>query len=350
MLKKIFITGVFLAQFSMLHAAPVLTVTANTGFGASADALLKSSLESEINKQFQVLTVTDFLKAMSNAQAVTNKGQGVSYATEHTLFVAGGSLGAGLNTTSGFDFKTSGGLPPIGFGAQASAMLGISLASFPLPELGPIDPKRLTIFINYMGFEFNDVVDSLEIKTSTFGLHAQYKLLDGINFAGLGFFNWGGVLLTTGLDVSSNTLTYKIGQKINVQSSGQTYTWTPNSSSTLILDASAFSIPIEASTSVRVLYLLSVFGGIGIDLNMGESSMKANLNGPITDSGNVQRGSASLTMDESKGPSFGDVRFFTGFQVNLVPLKNTNILSLYAQVNTSVSGNYGLHAGARIAW
>lgn len=328
-----------------IFSASNLTVTTGTGISAADTALTD-----EINKQFQVPSMATFLGQMANAQHITNKGQGVSYASDHSLFVVGGSLGAGLNTTSGFSFSSSGGLPPLGIGVQGSIMAGVSLARFPLPAIGPIDLKKFTVFVNYFGYSNDSLVDSLTIKTSTFGMHFQYKFIDGKNIGGIGLLNWGGVAFTTGFDVSSNTMTYKVGQKITANSSGVTYTWTPNSASNLQLETSAFTIPLEVSTSIRTLYVLSFFGGMGVDVNFGKSAISANMTGPVTNSATANVGSGTLTISEDKGPSFGALRFFVGPQLNLVPLKNTNLLSLYAQANYSTGGNYGLHAGVRIAW
>jgi len=321
-------------------------LSVNTGFGTTADA----ALQAEIDKQFQVPSMGTFLGQMSNAQAITNKGQGVSYASDHSLFVVGGGLGAGLNTTSGFSFSSSGGLPPIGIGVQGSIMAGLSLSKFPLPAIGPVDLKKITVFVNFFSYSNDSLVDSLTIKTNTFGIHFQYKFMEGKNIGGLGVLNWGGLAFTTGFDVSSNAMTYKVGQKISASSSGVTYTWTPASSSSLTLDASSFSIPLEVSTSIRLLYALSFFAGTGIDLNFGKSTVSANMTGPVTNSFNATQGSATLTLGEETGPSFGALRFFFGPQINIVPLKNTNLLSIYAQGNVSTGGNYGAHAGIRIAW
>lgn len=342
---KNLIKALLLTAFIPTLAYSTSSLVVNTG-----NATVDAELQAEINKQFQVPNMTDFLKSMSNAQSVANKGQGVSYATEQSLFVVGGNIGAGLNTTSGFDFKSSGGLPPIGLGAQGSIMAGISLAKFPVPTIGPIDLKRLTLFVNFFSYSNDSLVDSLTIKMNTFGMHAQYKVIEGKNLGGIGILNWGGVAFTTGFDTSANTMTYKVGQKISATSSGVTYNWIPNAGSALTLDASAFTIPLEVSTSVRVLYILSLFGGAGVDLNFGKSSIAANLSGPVSTSTGIAAGSASLTISEDKGPSFGALRFFAGPQLNLVPLKNTNLLSLYAQGNYSTGGNYGVHAGLRIAW
>jgi hypothetical protein len=342
--KKIFAIALICLAPTYIFATSSLSVT--TGLGSSAD----TALQDEINKQFQVPNMTDFLKSMSNAQSIANKGQGVSYATDHSLFVLGVNAGAGLNTTSGFTFNSTGGLPAIGLGAQGSIVLGVSLSKLPVPAFGPIDLKRLKVFANFFTYTNDSLVDSLTIKMNTFGLHLQYLVIDGKNIGGLGLLNWGGVAFTTGFDTSSNTMTYKVGQKITATSSGTTFTWTPNSSSALMLDANSFTIPLEVSTSIRLAYILSLFGGVGVDLNFGKSTVSANMTGPITNSTNATTGSATLAIAEEKGPTFGDVRFFLGPQINLVPLKNTNLLSLYAQGNISTGGNYGAHLGLRIAW
>lgn len=325
-----------------IFAGYTLEVTGQAG-------TIKADIEAEIKNKFQADKLTDLMGQMSNAQAITNKGQGVSYATDHSLFVIGSAGGVGINTTSGFNFSSNGGIPPVGVGIQGSIMVGLSLSRFPVPQIGPIDLKKLTIFANFYGYSNDSLISGLAIKTSAFGLHAQYKFIDGKNIGGIGVLNWGGVAFTSGFDVSSNTYTYKVGQKISVPSGGLTYDWTTNSTSSLSLESSSFSIPLEVSTNVRLVYILSLFAGAGIDLNFGKSTIAANLDGPLTVNG-VAAGNAKLTASEEKGPSFGTLRFFAGPQINIVPLKTTNVVSIYAQGNYSIGGNYGVHAGIRIAW
>lgn len=339
---KIIVFGLSIAP-TYVYSAYTLTVT---GIAGTA----KADMEAEINKRFQLNKLSDYMQQMSNAQTISHKGQGVSYATEHSLFVVGGSFGGGFNTTSGFDFDPKGGVPPIGVGIQASGMVGLSLSRFPLPQIGPIDLKKLTLFVNYFSYSNDSLFNGLGLKTNTFGIHAQYKLIDGKNIGGIGVLNWGGLLITSGLDVSNNTISYKGNQGVGINSGGQTYTWVSASTSTLSIESSSFSIPIEVSTNVRLLYVLSFFVGTGFDVNFGNSKMAANITGPITDVLGATVGNATLVASDEKGPSFGTWRFFAGPQLNLVPLKNTNLLSIYAQGNYSIGGNYGAHAGIRIAW
>lgn len=326
-----------------VHSAYTLTVTGLAG-------TVKADMEAEINKRFQLNKLSDYMQQMSNAQTISHKGQGVSYATEHSLFVVGASFGGGFNTTSGFDFETKGGVPPIGVAIQGSGMIGLSLSKFPLPQVGPIDLKKFTLFVNYLSYSNDSLLSGLTLKTNTFGIHAQYKLIDGKNIGGIGVLNWGGVAVTSGFNTSNNTISYKGNQAIGINSGGQSYNWVSASSSTLSIESNSFSIPIEVSTNVRLLYVLSIFVGTGFDLNFGSSKMTANITGPITDTLGSTVGNATLAANEEKGPSAGTWRFFAGPQLNLVPLKNTNVLSIYAQGNYSIGGNYGAHAGLRIAW
>ncbi|MCX7633160.1 MAG: hypothetical protein N2Z22_07505 [Turneriella sp.] len=329
-----------------MSTAASAQLTVNTGMGAAAD----EALQNTINSNFQVPNMTDFLARMANAQAIAHKGQGVSYATDHSLLVVGASGGVGLNSDSNFDFEAKGGLPKIGVGVQAAGMVGWSLASVPIPALGFLDPKRLTVFVSFMTYSNNSLIESLEVKTNSVGLHAQYKLIKGINVGKIGILNWGGIAFTTGINTSSNSLTFKVGQKIDTNLGAVTYTWTPDNNSKLTLEANSYSIPLELSTSVRLLYILSLFGGAGVDLNFGNATISANLNGPVTNSANSTTGSASLNLSQTANPSPVHLRFFAGTQFNLVPLRNTNLLSFYIQGNFALGGNYGVHAGVRAAW
>ncbi|MCS6971970.1 MAG: hypothetical protein NZL89_03010, partial [Leptospiraceae bacterium] len=69
----------------LLSTAASAQLTVNTGMGAAAD----EALQNTINSNFQVPNMTDFLARMANAQAIAHKGQGVSYATDHSLLVVG---------------------------------------------------------------------------------------------------------------------------------------------------------------------------------------------------------------------------------------------------------------------
>jgi hypothetical protein len=355
--SKKFQKSLFLVLWLLPWAVWAGPVTVNVTNGTLQSWGADKELENKINSEFKVPDMSNFLKAMSNAQAIANKGQGVSYATEHSLFVLGGSAGLGASGSLSDATKSSGGLPQVGMGVVASGMVGFSFAQMPVPQLGFIDLKRLTLFANYFSYSNDSLVDSLTIKTSSFGLHLQYKLVEGKRLP-LGLFSWGGLALTTGFESSNNTLNYKIGTSIStdvsVSGSNHQLTWTPDASSALSLESSAFTIPIEISTSVRLLYVLSLFGGLGVDINTGKTSIKANMTGTISSSGpfvnNSNVGNAALNITEEQGPNVGQLRFFVGPQLNLVPLKNTNLLSVYAQFNASTGGNYGAHAGARIAW
>jgi hypothetical protein len=111
-------------------------------------------------------------------------------------------------------------------------------------------------------------------------------------------------------------------------------------------------IPLEASTSVRLLYILSLIGGAGVDFMFSSSALAASVTGPVsaTASGITSTvGSATVTGSESgKGNTVG-LRGFAGVAINLVPLKSTNLLSLIVLANAGTAG-YGVKVGVQGGW
>lgn len=179
-----------------------------TGVASSTDV---SGITSEINNQYQSSAqsqVVDFLNAMAAAQAMVNAGMGQDYSSNKSLFVIGGGANLGFNpgNNSLSNLKealdNAKGLPALGLGAQIGGFVGISLGAFPVPTLGPIDLKRMTVFINYSGYNL-DQVKPYTIKTSSFGIHAQYNAIQPVSKA-FGILNWGGLNFGTGFDVSNN--------------------------------------------------------------------------------------------------------------------------------------------------
>lgn len=341
---------------------------ANCGGGVSAsdcNNIMQQAFQ-RAQGDFQLNGLKDYLKYMSSAQSVTTKGHGVDYTTNPSLFVVGVSGGAGVDlggrtfTEAKDSLNSSGSIPKVGYAYQFSVMAGLNLAALKgLPELGPIDLKRLTIFGHGGGFDFSSVVgrDGLTLKSAQFGFHGKYKLIlpKSISF---GLLNWGGLDFVSGFTYASNSLKYQ--SSFDPQSTGVGTVSDPKINITpagsIGLSNTAIAIPFEIATSVRLLYILSLFGGVGIDLNFGRStidmavgstSITSTVGGTTT---TLSDASLKITASESSGGRFGDARFFGGTAINLVPLKSTNMLSLIVQGNVTVSGNYGVMLGVRAGW
>jgi len=323
-------------------SAAVTTVITATGVDTS-------SLQSEVTKQFQTTGAAGFVNAMAAAQAVASNGMGVDYSSNKSIFVVGGGANAGLNVGNnsisdlGNAFKSTAGLPSVGAAVQIGGFVGMSLSKFPMPTIGPIDLKKLTVFLNFGGYTF-DQVSPYSIKTSAFGLHAQYKLIEPKSLA-LGFLNWGGVDVGTGFDIVSNK--YSASAGFSEITSGS-LKWKPTG--TLTIDNSAFVIPIEASTSVRLLYVFSLIGGAGVDIMSSSSTLDISLNGPVSlASTGTTAGTATVSGNEKGSGSAIGVRGFGGLAFNIVPLKNTNVLSVFV-IGTAGSVGYGVKAGIQGAF
>jgi hypothetical protein len=348
-----------------------LTLTyndANCGLGVSAsdcNTMMQNAFNNS-SQQFQLGVLKDYLKYMSSAQSLTTKGHGVDYTTNPSLLVVGATGGAGVDiggkslSEAEASIKTSGSIPAVGSAFQFSIMAGLNLGYLKtLPEFGPIDLKRLTVYVHAGGFNFSSLLaqDGLTVKSSQFGFHGKYKLIQPKS-VGFGTLNWGGLDFISGFTVASNTLDYQ--KTFDQQSSGSGTAASPKISITpagaITVTNTAIAIPFEIATSVRLLYILSLFGGAGIDLNFGKSTVDMNL-ASTSISSTVNGNTAALndanmkvSASESSAGRFGDVRFFAGTAVNFIPLKNTNVLSWIVQGNISTGGGYGVLTGVRAGW
>ncbi|MBF0208830.1 MAG: hypothetical protein HQK53_18355 [Oligoflexia bacterium] len=322
------------------------------------------TLENDVNTKLPDTSGSDsYLRGMSDAGVIALKGLGVDYASDPDVFVVGVGAGAGVDVgNNSFSDLISGKVNANhfrGFGAQLSLMGGINLGIFPLPTMGIFDPKKLSLFMNVWKMSIPKLGSNLTGKLSNFGMHAQYKILGGMSFPF--FFRWGGIDITTGLDVASMDLTYI--QDLN-KSTQQTITVTsiPGLSTNPQLTAtyagqvkagakvSEWTVPIEVSSNVQLLYFLTFFGGLGMDLNGGKSTANANVGGNVTagdSTGYINGINATTTLDlgrEGK-PRSMNARWFAGTQLNFWLVK------LYAQINHGIGQNtWGANLGLRVAY
>lgn len=331
---------------------------------ADCNSLMQSAFNSNTN-QFQLNGLKDYLKYMSSAQAMSTKGQGVDYTTNPSVFVFGATIGAAVDiggqtlAAARESLTKSGSIPAVGGAYQFSVMGGVNLGVFKmLPAFGPIDLKKLSVYVHGGGFNFSDIIkqDGVTAKSSQFGFHAKYKIIDPKSL-GFGLLNWGGLDFLTGLTFASNSLTYQ--KSFDEQSTGSGTVTDPQikikPAGTIGITNNAIAVPFEVSTSVRLLYILSLFGGAGIDLNFGKTTVdmavsSSSITSTVGGVTNTVSGNLRISAAESSAGRFGDVRFFTGFALNLVPLKNTNVLSLVGQANISTGGGYGVIVGVRAGW
>jgi len=89
------------------------------------------------------------------------------------------------------------------------------------------------------------------------------------------------------------------------------------------------TIPLEASTSVRLLWFLNVALGLGVDISFGKSDMKVGMNGDINVRGfdsaamGVQQsesGNLSVSAGGVMAPGFFNLKLMTGLGFSMGPV------------------------------
>jgi hypothetical protein len=351
--------GVVFAIFSLsVPAVAQVNITLDTTAGgdfASLVGLNLSDLESELSTQisdvYAAAKPKKFLESLSNSATLSNRGIGVDYASNPDIFVVGiaGALAIDVDQDAFTEAGKQADLAIPGAAANLSLMVGFNATT-----IGPADLILYGNFFSKKDFKFGPK-DRLRADLTNWGLHAQLKFFAPEGDLWELLFQWGGFDITTGVETSSfkvaltDSLTNRLplagGFEGEIVSTGS-----------LSLDSSATTIPIEVSTNFRLLYLLSVYGGVGIDVQLGNSALEANLDGTITakdvpdpsnplgDPIDVDLGNATVTVDDEAGPSKGGARFFAGAQINV------SLLRIFLQANLLPGGTYGVSFGGRIVW
>ncbi|MBF0362036.1 MAG: hypothetical protein HQK49_13555 [Oligoflexia bacterium] len=335
--------------------------TGNVPTGGQADILgMFTAIEDDVNAKLPSADTSTYPSAMANSQAIALKGLGTDYATNPDIFIVGAGVGLGADTGPyklGDLMSGSVDLQKFkGVGLQVSIMAGMNLKFFDdMPVLFDlIDFKKMSLFVNYMSYNLPSI-KNLTGKLSSFGMHVQYKIYDG--FSVPVFFKWGGLDITTGFDHGSTKISmsqdYAITKNKDVaDSSSILRTVVANFTGKAVVesDVSVTTIPLEISTNAQFLYVLTLFGGLGMDFNTGSSKIAASLVGPITarDETNTINGisaDASLNLGNDGKPNSYFARYFVGTQFNLWVVK------VYTQLNHAIGEDlWGLNVGARIAF
>jgi hypothetical protein len=323
------------------HSKGIFTINVDNeaAFGSSADSLVAT-----LDGYFKEAALKKTIKYMADSMSTAPRGQGATYATNQEIFVlsASGNMGFSPGKRTIFDFiqdpfytETQGsGIPEMGLAGDGDILLGVSLKAFHLKSLGFIDPSRFVIFINF--FTFSYALPTYSLQTNSFGIHAQYKLIDQSNIV-FGLVHWGGLDITTGLDIADNTLAMPMPNFFKKETSG-TIEFVPAGDLKFI--NKTLTIPIEVSTNIRLGYAITFIAGGAVDINTGTSQLdigKSNIT-----SGGIKVGELSINEKGKANAGFFDLRFFIGPQINLIPLSSgKNILSITALLNVTTSNTYG---------
>jgi hypothetical protein len=320
-----------------------------SSLGISTDALVQQ-LTSQVNGLFQTSNVSAFLKDFQNAQSFSAKGLGVDYASEGTLVEAGATISFASNVDKAYKPSGSYTDPPIsGGGGNFSLMAGLGLG------LIGLDP--LMVFGNW--FKGTASLGQLDGDYQNWGFHGQLRLFGpsrGLSATQF-LIRWGGIAITSGADYSrlalrsSQNLRSTFNLPTNAPGVMVPVTVASDGPITFSVEQTTWSVPLEITTSLRLLTLLTVYGGLGLDWQLGGGSdmnikMSATLSGKVPgDTTTVNLGSASVAATGHVNPSAARLREIIGLQINAM------LVRLFVQVN--VTGDSPLltsvAAGLRLA-
>lgn len=345
--------SVWAKPFTVGNATCLLNNPVCTASLPNINAQLKD-VEAMVNDNLPQVDAKRYATGMGNSIALASKGLTVDYGSQISLGLLGGGLGFALDPgDKGLSGLESGALPA-GIGGQVSFLAGLNLGLLPIPNLGPIDWKKGIVFVNFLSANLPKLPNSeVEFDGTTFniGAHVRYKLIDRFNYT-FGLFEWTGVDVTSGLNYTSFKLTmkYKVKEDFNEDlGSGNKMVGSYNTNFIFGPDIGIFNIPIEASTGIKVLWVLRLYGGLGIDINFGYSNIKLDAPGDLT-ADFVQGTSVVDTISAPTnlnlgGESRADIlalRTFGGFQLDFA------VFNIFVQANFSPTANtYGLAYGAR---
>ncbi len=312
---------------------------------------LQGDVQRELETLFQTYRVTDYLRSFGNAHSFASRGLGVDYASNFKAVMLGVAGNLSLNVEDGYLPQGTRTRPPAGgVGTNATIMAGINLDYF---SMAPI-----SLYGNY--FSRAGRIEEFAADLSNWGVHAQLKLWGPRDERLINaLFRWGGLDLTTGVERAHLRLSlardFRRDIPVGTTSNGYTTAVAVDSTGVFNLDMRTLAIPVEVTTNVRLLYLLSLYAGFGFDWQLaGGNDLSLDLNGTMVGNATsrdgqhttVDLGTASVQAGESVGPSAGRLRWLAGVQVNVLVIKVFAQLNLAAQDPVIAS----VALGARVAY
>ena len=302
---------------------------------------VNTQLDDAINQDLPDTNFDDYAGGISNAMSVAAAGT-ADYSDKFEYFVIKPSFGLGISANDISSPETSGGA-----GFSGNLVFGLNMNLLPVDKIGPIDMKKLDVFVNIFSYGLDmDAGDgNFKGDIGSFGIHARYHLMEGSDFF-LG--EWGGLFLHTGFQRTTMDLSFStpidIGQDINV--SGETAN-IQNANVAFGMESAITTIPIEISTYLRFLYAFTAFGGLGMDITSGTTDVNLDSAGDmiLTSQGNANLGDIVLDDTSSGDPNSFGFRAFAGLQLNLP------FFRLYGQVQKPLGQDtLGTNFGLKVLW
>jgi hypothetical protein len=262
-----------LAHASQAHADASVTVALNAEGRALAQRLqlsvpeLIAHAESRIDELYKISRLDTLLRSFGDTAAFTQRTLGVDYDMDPGDRVVGfAAAGVHGDVAIGTTNELLGGSI-----VNMSAMAGIDLVRFGHP--------RWRVFAN--GFYDTTTIRGLVGHLFTLGGHAQWQAVPP---AAPSRTRWMGVAVTSGIEYAHWTVgtTGSIESHFTAQGATEHITIHMSSTGTLDVLAQTLTIPVEATTGVRLGKLVALYGGGAAALTAGNSTVTAELDSVLS--------------------------------------------------------------------
>ena len=317
------------------------------GIQAALDALA-DSLESTFNTSIaSSANQESFLEAVGNANAGSSRSflaPGVQTSSDKILLGLGGSmalaLGSGSSLSSGISVPANQ-LPPIGVGAKTGVTVMIPAKN--IHVAWPVDASRLAIGASFYSMDLSSLVgNGISLQSMQASLGFGYQMYSPKDWTPLIRFN--GFRISSGLSYSTFDATYRTPFNLTQSGGGVDMTW--NSNVDIGVTSTVFSLTNQVTTGVRLLWVLNVFTGLGVDLNFGSSKLTGGSTGPVVGTqgaSTVFTGTATVDgASNGTSPNLIQLRYLAGVTLPLGPFE------LFAQGQVSTASVYGLNFGMNL--
>lgn len=320
---------------------------------ASWDAALLD-IQAEANKDLPSTSEPKrFMQGMANSSVMAGKGIGSDYASRMNVLLIGAGVGVGADLEK--DKATGSDIS--GVGVQGGLIIGTNLGWLDTEKIFGLYADRLNVYFNYLGYDLDRTMgdgdkNRLQADLKSFGFHVSYDL---VKPKGNSMLRWGGVKVHTGFEYNSTKLKFTtdlnqtINETVTAGATSGTVTGTLTGKPSATIDANTQSIPLEVSTNVQLLYFLSLYTGLGVDMNFGKAKAAGALNADPTPL-QYNGGAGPTVQADANISGSGNVdsfltRAFAGVQINL-PYTN-----IFVQADKSLGNDLiGASAGLRFVY
>lgn len=303
---------------------------------------LADSIETDFNATLAASDNQAFLTQVGNANAGATRSYlapgviGEATTRYNVGFGLSGAFSGGTSASSGANS-----LPSVGAAGHTGLMLGANGEVIKI--FRGLDPKKVMYHASFNTmdlsrfFRHGITIDSLQASLGvSYPVYSPRQWLAGVRF--------NGIRIASGLSYGSFNGSYTTPFTSSAGGANM------ESDVTLTVDSDIFTYSTEATAGVRLLYILDLFLGLGIDFNFGSTSLAGTTSdGAVTatDGAGTTIFSGDAELDgtpETASPTVVQLRFIMGTQVNLGPLV------VFGQAQVSTPAVYSLNLGARVSF